>query len=145
MDKYWADNRHKGNFAPASAIKYFTLCRYVVSIPLADTAKYDLVVERDGDIKRVQCKYTGSKTKYSAYQVPLFVCGGNKTAGSKRWLYKRTDFDLLYVLCENGREYVIPCSEIPEGQVALVLGKPGLWAKWEEYVVTSSGKVSKSG
>ena len=41
------DNKHKGNLALASAITHFITKGYTVSIPLADTAKYDLVVERD--------------------------------------------------------------------------------------------------
>jgi len=47
------DNKHKGNLAVASAIHHFVSAGYVVSIPLADTAKYDLVVERHGVCQRV--------------------------------------------------------------------------------------------
>ena len=42
------DNKQKGSLAVASAISYFVSNRYTVSVPLSDTAKYDLVVEQDG-------------------------------------------------------------------------------------------------
>ena len=46
------DNKQKGNLAIASAIKHFVSTGYTVSTPLCDTAKYDLVVERDGGNRR---------------------------------------------------------------------------------------------
>jgi len=53
------DNKQKGNLAIASAIRHFVSSGYTVSIPLADTAKYDLVVERNGTFQAIQCKYAG--------------------------------------------------------------------------------------
>jgi len=48
------DNKLKGNIALAGAIAHFVTMGYTVSIPLADTAKYDLVVEIGGNFQAVQ-------------------------------------------------------------------------------------------
>ena len=78
------DNKQKGNLAVASAIQHFVSGGYTVSIPLADTAKYDLVVERDGRFQSVQCKYAGYEGNRGIYSVPLYVSGGNRSAGNRR-------------------------------------------------------------
>ena len=45
-------NKEKGNSGLGMAIAYFTTNGYVVSIPLNDTQDYDLVIEKDGDLKK---------------------------------------------------------------------------------------------
>jgi hypothetical protein len=72
------DNKLKGNLALASAIAHFVTMEYTVSIPLADTAKYDLVVESGGNFQAVQCKYAGFERTMGIYSVPLYVSGGNR-------------------------------------------------------------------
>jgi hypothetical protein len=69
------DNKQKGNLAVASAIQHSVSAGYTVSIPLSDTAKYDLVVERDGRFQAIQCKYTGYEGNRGIYSVPLYVSG----------------------------------------------------------------------
>lgn len=76
------DNRYKGNLAVANAITHYVTTGYTVSIPLADTAKYDLVVERDGVFQAIQCKYAGFERGQGIYAVPLYVSGGNRSAGN---------------------------------------------------------------
>lgn len=41
------------------AIAYFSTNGYTVSIPLNDTQDYDLIVEKNGILQRVQVKATG--------------------------------------------------------------------------------------
>ena len=124
--------------AVANAIHYFVSEKYTVSIPLADTAKYDLVIERDGTFQAVQCKYTGYERNPGIYSVPLYVSGGNRSAGNRRIRYKSSDFDLLYVLCANGCTYLIPFQEVV-GQLTISLGRENKWAKWEKYRLASIG------
>lgn len=42
------------------AIAYFGSNGYTVSVPLNDTQWYDLVVEKDGKLYTVQCKFTAT-------------------------------------------------------------------------------------
>ena len=131
------DNKHKGNLAVASAITHFVSSEYTVSIPLADTAKYDLVVERHGVCQRVQCKYVGYEANPGIFAVPLYVSGGNRSSGNRRIKYQPGDFDILYVLCANGRTYALPFEEIVE-QVTISLGRESKWSKWEHFALLSA-------
>ncbi len=133
------DNKQKGNLAVASAIRRFVADGYMVSIPLTDTGKYDLVVERDGEFQTVQCKYAGYEGNPHIYSAPLYVSGGNRSAGNRRVKYAQGDFDILFVLCANGREYAIPFQEIA-GQTTVNLGRESKWSKWERFLLSGTGE-----
>lgn len=64
-------NKEKGNSGMGLAIAYFTTNGYIVSIPLNDTQDYDLIVDKNNILKRVQVKSTGCKTKSSFYIMNL--------------------------------------------------------------------------
>ena len=63
----------------------FSTNDYVVSIPLNDTQDYDLIVEKNGILQRVQVKATGCIGKGGNYQVALKSCGGTKGKTYKTW------------------------------------------------------------
>jgi len=132
------DNKQKGNLAVASAIKHFVSAGYTVSTPLSDTAKYDLVVEQAGAFQAVQCKYAGHERSPGIFSVPLYVCGGNRSAGNRRMKYHQGDFDILFVLCANGRAYAIPFQEVA-GQTTVNVGRKSRWSKWERYLIPGTG------
>ncbi|MBU0494742.1 MAG: hypothetical protein KKA73_15270 [Chloroflexi bacterium] len=132
------DNKQKGNLAVASAIKHFVSAGYTISIPLSDTAKYDLVIERGGAFQAVQCKYAGYEGNQGVFSVPLYVSGGNRSAGNRRTNYKPGDFDLLYVLCANSQAYAIPFDEIA-GQITVNVGRASKWSRWERYLLQDAG------
>ena len=69
-------NKEKGNSGLGMAIAYFTTNGYIVSIPLNDTQDYDLIIEKNGELRTVQVKATGCKTASGTYQVALKSCGG---------------------------------------------------------------------
>jgi hypothetical protein len=131
------ENKQKGNLAVASAIMHFVSMGYTVSIPLSDTAKYDLVIEKEGDFLAVQCKFAGYEGNPGIFSVPLYVSGGNRSAGNHRIRYQRGDFDLLFILCANGRSYAIPFAEIAD-QVTINVGRVTKWSKWEQYLLVST-------
>ncbi len=132
------DNKQKGNLAVASATKHFVSAGYTVSLPLCDTAKYDLVVEKDGVFQAVQCKYAGYEGNPGIFSVPLYVSGGNRSAGNRRIKYQQKDFDLLFVLCANGRMYVLPFEEVAE-KTTINVGRNSKWSRWEQYVLQEAG------
>ena len=132
------DNKQKGNLAIASAIKYCVSIGYTVSIPLTDTAKYDLVIEQSGAFLSVQCKYAGYEGNPGVFSVPLYVSGGNRSAGNRRIKYQVKDFDLIFVLCANGRMYLIPFAEVAN-QTTINVGRKSKWARWENYLLPSAG------
>lgn len=103
-------NKEKGNSSLGIAIAFYAANGYTVSIPLNDTQDYDLVVDKDNILKKVQVKSTGCKTKYGNYQVALKSCGGTKGKTYKTVI--ETSVDELFVLTEDLNMYIVPRQEI---------------------------------
>ena len=67
------DNKEKGRIGLIKAISYFGLKGYTINIPLNDTQWYDLIVEKDGILKTVQCKCTTTDDNTISLRNRLFV------------------------------------------------------------------------
>lgn len=99
------ETQRKGDIAVAQAIATFTKLGHDVSVPLTESAAYDLVVD-DGDVlRRVQVRYA------SGVEVELRRIHSN----SQGYVVKKTRanaYDWLYVLRSDGSEFLIPeCLE----------------------------------
>ena len=103
-------NKEKGNTGLGIAIAYYSANGYTVSIPLNDTQDYDLVVEKDGILQRVQVKATGCIGKGGNYQVALKSCGGTKGRTYKTVI--DTNVELVFVLTAKREMYLFPKDEI---------------------------------
>ena len=103
-------NKEKGNTSLGVAIAYYSSNGYTVSIPLNDTQDYDLIVDKENKLKKVQVKSTACKTKYGNYQVALKSCGGTKGRTYKTVI--DTNIDELFIFTENLDIYIIPIEEI---------------------------------
>lgn len=120
-------NKEKGNSGLGLAIAYFTTKGYTVSIPLNDTQDYDLIIGKNNELKRVQVKSTGCKTKYGNYQVALKSCGGTKGKTYKTII--NTSVELIFIVTENKNMYLIP-KEIIKNRSTL-----NLCQKYSKYKV----------
>lgn len=101
----------KGNIALGQAISYFTRQEYIISIPLNDSQKYDLIIEKNNILQTVQVKFTSEKNKNGK----SYICTLKTTSGTSRQkIYSTTDtnVDLLFCYCENDEKYLIPIKEI---------------------------------
>jgi len=103
-------NKEKGNTSLGIAIAYYSSNGYTVSIPLNDTQDYDLIVDKDDVLKKIQVKSTSCKTKYGNYQVALKSCGGTKGKTYKTII--ETNIDELFILTEDLQIYILPIEEI---------------------------------
>lgn len=103
-------NKDKGNSSLGIAIAYYASNGYIVSIPLNDTQDYDLVVDKDNLIKKVQVKSTGCKTKYGNYQVALKSCGGTKGKTYKTII--ETNIDEVFIVTKDLEIYILPIKEL---------------------------------
>ena len=103
-------NKNKGRTGLAVAIAYYATHGYNVCIPLNDTQDYDLVVDKDGVLLRVQVKATAQRTKRGYTTFNAFSSGG--TNGGKYQYLKDTSCDIVFVLTELGEMYEIPLSDI---------------------------------
>lgn len=104
------NTKHQGNIGVAAAIKYFVISGYTVSIPINDSQDYDLIVDKEGTLYRVQVKTTSYKTPSGAFQVNLKSSGGTKGTIYKR--VNKDNSDLLFILCSDTSEFLIPLIDI---------------------------------
>lgn len=103
-------NKEKGNAGLAMAIAYFGTHGYNVCLPLNDTQDFDLIVEKDGIMQRVQCKATSQRTPYNVTTVDLRSTGGTKGSVYKTLI--ETNIELLFVINESKEIWLIPKSSI---------------------------------
>lgn len=120
-------NKDKGNSSLGIAIAYYASNRYIVSIPLNDTQDYDLVVDKDNSIKKVQVKSTGCKTKYGNYQVALKSCGGTKGKTYKTII--ETNIDEVFIVTKDLEIYIFPIEELKNKSTI------NLCSKYQKYKV----------
>lgn len=123
---YWS---LQGNIGLGRAIDYFTAKGIPVSIPLNDTQKYDLVIDMDGVLKKVQVKTSNCLSENNTYEVQLRNCGGSSGKSVVR-KFDNTKCDFLFILTGNGDMYFIPSEKIT-AQSAIKVGK-----KYIEYKVS---------
>lgn len=118
----------QGTVGLGAAIHYFVANGYKVCIPLNDNQNYDLVVDRDGALLKVQVKTTKRKAASGNYMVELRAIRPNKTENIIR-PFDNKDVDLLFMLQEDGKRYLIPSEKI-EVKSALTLDD-----RWNEFLV----------
>lgn len=110
----------KGNVGLGYCISYLTRLGYIVSLPLNDSQKYDLIFD-NGKLNKVQVKST-SQIKNNNCFVKIESCTHNYNTS-----FNKEDIDYLFVLCENGDSYMIP-SEVITSKTSLSLGN-----KYKKY------------
>jgi hypothetical protein len=92
--------QRKGDIAVSQAIARFTKMGYDVSLPLTESAHYDLIVDIGKILKRVQVRYS------SAREVALRRIHSN----SNGYVVKKTKadaYDWLFIYKGSGEEYLI--------------------------------------
>lgn len=120
-------NKEKGNSGLGIAIAYYSSKGYTVAIPLNDTQDYDLVVDKDEKLYKVQVKATACKTKYNKYQVALKSCGG--TNGKTYKMVIDTNIDEIFIVTDTMEMFLIPIEEIKNKSTL------NLCQKYEKYRV----------
>lgn len=116
------NSKKKGDVGLGSAIGYFTSNGTPVSIPLTDSQDYDLVVELDGVLKKVQVKFTNC-SQNGSFAVPLRIMGGNSKANFVHKSGSDVVYDYLFALTGEGDRYLIPREVFVNNRSTLNLGK----------------------
>ena len=116
--------RHQGEIGLSDAIGWFGRRGLTVSVPLADNQAYDLIVDVDGALAKVQVKTATGVSPHGRYVAKLATAGGNQS------FHTRKDFDpalsdVLFVLTNGGDRYVIPSATVT-AKASINLGN-----KWE--------------
>lgn len=117
-----ANPRIQGNAGLGIAIAYFSRIGVQVAIPLTDTQRWDLIIENDGRLERVQVKTTTQRaTKEDRYVVHLRTVGCNTKRAVTRDFHP-TDYEWLFVVCGDACVYLIPTAAIT-ARTQLYLGR----------------------
>ena len=106
------DNKQLGRIGLSMAINYFTINGYTVSLPINDTQWYDLVVEKDGEFKTVQCKCTDTKSN----TIDLRSKGGTKGAVYDV-LVDHPNLDYLFCVDSTRNMFLIPINDLVEHNI----------------------------
>ena len=92
--------QRKGDIAVSQAIATFTKLGYDIALPLTESASYDLLVDDDKGVWRVQVRFTSNK------EVDLRNIHSNSSGYVVKKSIKNA-YDWLYVLKADNREYLI--------------------------------------
>ena len=125
------NTRQQGALGVAKAISHFASNGYSISLPIADSQRYDLIVD-NGTLLRVECKtssYQKLRGNTAYYNVALKTSGGNRSWNKKPVPINADDCDLLFVHCLGGPNYLIPTASV-NGRGTLQLSP-----KWDRYKI----------
>lgn len=123
------NSKKQGDVGLGVMIGWLTAKGYTVSIPLTDSQDYDLVVEMEHELKKVQVKTTTQQNNKSEhYLVDLRTNGGNRTGTGKTKYFDECEVDLLMILASNGDKYMIPKDQCPRSAMVLA-------PKWDQYKI----------
>jgi hypothetical protein len=105
------NTKERGDRALGYAIQYYISEGYEVCLPIGDKRAYDLIIEKDGLLARVQVKFAGLYKDKQKCLVGLRITGGNQSYHYAK-KYSNSDFDILFVYTESGKRFSIPWSEV---------------------------------
>lgn len=114
-----ANTKKQGDVGVGQAIAWFTCHSYTVSIPLTDSQDYDLIVDKEDKLYRVQVKTASYKNEYGIYEVSLTVKGGNRSGSGRIKSFDKSKVDLLFILTSDKEVYVIPSDIVGENSINL--------------------------
>lgn len=103
----------QGQVGLNAAMLYYSSLGYSCYTSAGDQSVIDLIIERDGETKRVQVKTTtGKARKEFAWDVLLTTQGGNRSWNGIRKKINETPFDILFVLTQSWDIYELSREEV---------------------------------
>lgn len=116
------NTKQQGDIGVAAAVLHYTKNDFVVSQPLTDNSRYDLIIGKGNKLFRVQCKTTSYKRKNSCvYEVQLGTSGGNQSWNKKTKAISKDKCDIVFIYCLDETQYEYP-AEALDGKSSLRLG-----------------------
>lgn len=116
------NTRKQGDIGLSEAIAYYTKLGYVVSVPLTEATKYDLLIDDGDSIKRVQCKTSSyTQTEGRSFQVNLATSGGNQSWTGIISTIDKDLCDLVFIWCSDDSIWEIPSEEV-HGKSSVTVG-----------------------
>ena len=132
-----ANPREQGLLRLTDAIAWFGAKGHSVSLPLIDSQPYDLIVDDQEGLQRVQVKTTTQRQPNGTFIVQLCTRGGNQSFHTTKY-FAPTLVDLLFVLTDAGDRYVIPSQAITS-RTSLTIGKRCARSWWSPREAAACG------
>lgn len=128
----YKNSKKQGDAGLGKAISYFTELGYDVAVPLTDSADWDLIVEIDKVLKKVQVKTSIQISEYNIEMFSLAVVGGNRSWKNTVKSPINQDWDLIFLYhLKTKRMALIPKIDIKNNSRTINLGK-----KYEKFIIT---------
>jgi hypothetical protein len=128
------NSKKQGDAGLGIAIGWFAEEGYTVNVPLTDSQDYDLIVDTDGKLQRVQVK-TATRHRYGGWVVELRTRGGNRSGTGKSKQFDPRKVDLLFVVTSERSIFLIPSEEVT-GRSTVTVG-----SKYQEFKVVARDHV----
>lgn len=104
----------KGMLTELHCIEKFIELGYFCSVPYGDSCKYDIIVDINNKLYRIQCK-SSTWAKDTSQEKVAFIMSTNhtttNTTGVTRYTYNAEQVDYFYTYFE-GEHYLVPIQEI---------------------------------
>lgn len=148
--------KEKGDIGLTKIIADLTENNINVSIPIAEHLKYDIIIEKDSKMFRVQARYSKADKNNSYIQVKLKSVWSNKS-GSYSVNREKGDYDILAIYCPyTNKCYYLSDEEFdPGAAINLRLTPPktkngGVIRMAKDYesifkAIKNNGSVAESG
>lgn len=114
------NSKKQGNIGIGCAISYYCRLGYTVLLPLYLSQDYDLVIDKEGDLLKIQVKTTSVARPSGSFEVELRNKGG--TSGTTYGSTATGTSDLLFILCADGSMYEVPKYVYSELKSSITLG-----------------------
>jgi PD-(D/E)XK nuclease superfamily protein len=115
-----ASTKTKGDLAELMVAADLRRKGYKVAIPFGEDWDYDLIIERDGNLERVQVKYAESGGSVLAVRCRSHSLTNGKVKRTKKYTAKTIDWLAVYDRSTDRCHYV-PASELGEGKSCIHL------------------------
>jgi hypothetical protein len=124
----FVNTRQQGDLGEISAAGWFANKGATVAWPLNHSPNWDLIVEWEGSVQRVQVK-TSTFYERNRWSVAICTRGGNQSWSGVTKTFDPSVCDLLFVHVGDGRRWVIPAKSV-EACRGIRLGGPK-YSEWE--------------
>ena len=109
------NTKYLGNLTELQCITRFYELGYPVSIPYGDSEKYDMIIDINGHLYRLQCKHANSYVNEDNVVEYLTIktawqSGYTKNSTTTRHLYTKDDCD-YFVTHYEGKNYLVPVEQ----------------------------------
>lgn len=124
------------------AIRYYTRQGYVVSVPMTEACRYDLIVDDGDTLKRIQCKTSSRVNDAGTFEVNLGTSGGNQSWRGQKKPLSAEEFDELFIWCSDDSTWIIPSREV-DGRSSMSVGKFNQQYRTQDRLFVSTLLIEK--